>query len=102
VSLRLDIMVYSRIGGRGMPQSSRLTYLAYRCEKCGRLLTKLEMIEGWERAERDGISLKGVCSCGSGRVSPTNPKLWEEICLPRVWRLWWKEVALPWVRSFRR
>ena len=83
--------------------SDRLTYLVYRCVGCHRLLTKLEIIEVWESQEAAGITTgsKGICPCGSGKVSPTNAALWEEIFLPRVWRLWWHEIVLPKWRRWR-
>lgn len=72
----------------------RLRYLAYRCYVCGRLLTRYEIYDRWDRGESDNL-----CPCGSNKISPTNPKLWEELFLPRVWRLWWFGVVIPWLRK---
>lgn len=74
-----------------MGDMERLPYYCYRCYACGRLLTKLEILDVWNRSERDGIP-RSICACGSTRITPTNPKLWEELFLPRVWKLWWKAV----------
>jgi hypothetical protein len=70
----------------------RVRHLAYRCQSCNRLITKLELLDAWTRSERDGVN-HSICPCGSGRISPTNPTLLEELFLPRVWKLWWKEVV---------
>lgn len=77
-----------------MARSDRLSHLAYRCTKCRRLLTKLEIISTWEKAEREGVS-RGLCPCGGSRISPSNPTLSEELLLPRVWKLWFYEILLP-------
>jgi len=53
----------------------------YRCHSCGRLITKLEVLES--RAERR----MNLCPCGSRVVQPTNPKVWEELFLVRCWKL---------------
>jgi len=79
--------------------SDRLRYLAYRCHRCGRILTKLEILDRWHEAEKDvSVTKSAVCPCGARHLSPSNVKLWEELFLPRVWKLWWYEVFLPWVR----
>lgn len=75
--------------------SQRLNYLCYRCDKCGRLLTKIEIVEKWKKWEREGTESKGLCECGSGRITPGNPTLWEELTKPAVWRLWLEEVVAP-------
>lgn len=78
--------------------SERLRYLCYRCYRCGRLLTRLEIVAKWEEAEKDTSTVQSaVCSCGSRHITPGNPKLWEELFLPRVWKLWYYEVFLPWL-----
>jgi len=77
----------------------RLEYLLYRCFSCGRLITKYEMLAGWEAAEKSQEDRKGVCPCGAGQVRPTNAKLWEELLLPRVWRVWLQDIVLPWARK---
>ncbi len=46
-------------------------HLCYRCERCHRLITKLEILE-W-RASNGGLGRGNICSCGSGRISATNP-----------------------------
>jgi len=79
--------------------SREMKYLVYRCFNCGRLITKLELEATWDRAEKSGAEQKGICSCGGGQLRPSNAKLWEELLLPRVWRLAFKEVFLPWLRT---
>lgn len=83
----------------GHMDTSRLSYLLYRCIACRRLLTKLDIIAEWERVERAQEQSRGICPCGGSRVSPTNATLWEELTIPRVWKLWWSEVVLPWWRA---
>jgi DNA-directed RNA polymerase subunit RPC12/RpoP len=61
-------------------QTDRL-YYCYRCFSCGRLITKLEVLAA---READRINL---CPCGSRTVRPTNAKIWEELLLPRCWKL---------------
>lgn len=78
---------------------SRLEYLVYRCTGCGRLLTCLEIVATWEKSEREGLTQNGICPCGSGHIRPTNPKLWEEILLPRVWNLAYQKVFKPWLKK---
>jgi len=78
-----------------MPRSDRLTYLAYRCVQCKRLLTAYEILDTWERLEKTQEPSKGVCPCGGSKISPSNPTLLEELTLPRVWKLWWGEIARP-------
>lgn len=52
----------------------------WKCEKCGRLCTALEM------AKALGISpTASCCPCGSLKYSPMNLPTWGW-CLPRVWR----------------
>jgi hypothetical protein len=80
----------------------RINYLVMRCYRCGRLITKLEILRVWDKAEKSGGVHPSLCPCGSRHVSPTNPKLWEELFLPRVWKLGFYEVFLPWLRSRRR
>jgi DNA-directed RNA polymerase subunit RPC12/RpoP len=78
---------------------TRLPHLAYRCLACTRLLTRLEILAEWDRLERTQEQSRGICPCGSNRISPTNVSLWEELTIPRVWKLWWSEIVLPWWRS---
>lgn len=79
-------------------RSDRLSYLCYRCHRCGRLLTKLEIIDKWEEAEKDiSVPHLGLCVCGSRHISPSNP-LWYEEFSPRVLKLWFYEIVLPWLK----
>jgi hypothetical protein len=82
-----------------MGDSGRLSYLVYRCEKCHRPLTCYEIEARWEKQEKGQSMSSGICPCGSGRICPTNLTLWEELTLPRVWRLWWGKVVKPWFQS---
>ena len=75
--------------------TDRLSYLVYRCTLCHRLITCLEIVARWEGLEASRGVPNGLCPCGSSKISPTNPKLWEELFLPRVWKLWWVEIAKP-------
>jgi hypothetical protein len=80
---------------------SNLKYLLYRCYKCGRVITKLDIQAIWSippppKGCNDHVPL---CPCGSRHVSPSNAKLWEELILPRIWKLWWYEVVLPWWKN---
>jgi hypothetical protein len=82
---------------------SRLRYLCYRCYRCGRLLTKGEILGKWAKAEQDPTVVhSALCRCGSRHISPTNPSLWEELTKPRVWRLWWDYVLVPWLRTGKK
>jgi DNA-directed RNA polymerase subunit RPC12/RpoP len=56
-------------------------HYCYRCYICGRLVTKLEILEA-HSAKRIN-----VCPCGSKQIQITNPKRWEELLLPRCWKL---------------
>lgn len=53
----------------------------YRCYACGRLITKLEILEGRDTRRAN------VCPCGSKTLRTTKAKNWEEFLLPRCWRL---------------
>lgn len=81
----------------GEERLNRLSYLVYRCYRCGRLLTNLEILKKWEKAEDNGGTVLGLCPCGSRHITPTNAKWWEELLLPRVWRVWWVFVVRPWL-----
>jgi len=83
----------------GHMDSSRLTYLLYRCAGCKRLLTRLEIVAEWERLERTKEPAKGICPCGGSRISPANATLLEELTTPRLWKLWWSEIAKPALRT---
>jgi len=69
--------------------SERLRHPLYRCYYCGYLLTRHEMIAKWETAERTDSKDASLCPCGSRTVRATNPKWWEELFLPRVWKEAW-------------
>lgn len=56
-------------------------YYCYRCRDCGRLITKIELLEG------RFIGIANTCPCGCRRMNPSNAKLWEELLLPRCWKL---------------
>jgi len=53
----------------------------YRCHACGRLITKIEILE--QREEHRAT----ICPCGSKAIRTTKAKIWEELLLPRCWRL---------------
>jgi hypothetical protein len=54
----------------------------YRCYKCGKLITRIDEI----RAFTAGHKATGkICSCGSPKYQPSNPK-WFEYLLPKVWK----------------
>ena len=58
---------------------SRLEYLLYRCFKCGRLLTAIEVEAIWDNAEKDtSKTVAAICPCGSSKISPTNMTPEEE------------------------
>ena len=78
--------------------SREVSYLLYRCQGCRRIITKLQLISRWSAWEKAGIDSKGVCKCGSGRLSPTNASVWEELTSPAIWKLWLLEVVLPKLR----
>lgn len=56
-------------------------YWVYRCHSCARLITKIEILEAWGKGQPN------LCPCGSKVIRPTNAKVWEELLLPRCWRL---------------
>ena len=80
----------ARMGREG--QTDRLFY-CYRCYLCSRLITKLEILEARAAARLN------LCPCGSRKIQVTNAKVWEELFLPRVWKLFialkLKRIALP-------
>jgi len=53
----------------------------YRCTSCARLLTKLEILEAWSAGRVN------LCPCGAKTIRPTNAKWWEELFLPRCWKV---------------
>ena len=64
---------------------SRLRYPLWRCDQCGRIITRREIVGKWEAAEATSGPVT-LCPCGCSIIHPTNPKMWEEMFLPRVWR----------------
>lgn len=68
----------AKMGREG--KTDRLFY-CYRCHLCQRLLTKLEILEARAAGRLN------LCPCGSRKIQVTNPKMWEELFLPRVWKL---------------
>lgn len=80
---------------------NRLRYLLYRCHSCGRLITSLQIEQGWIKAEKfnEGKPVTeqkhgDMCSCGSRHVKPSNATIWEELTSPAIWWLWYKKVFL--------
>jgi hypothetical protein len=79
-----------------MPPSPRLSHLLFRCHQCGRLITKYQIIAIWEYLEANPAEKsKGLCSCGSGKISPANATVWEELTTPAIWYLWWRDIVAP-------
>lgn len=66
------------LGRRG--QTDRI-YFTYRCDLCGRLITKIEVLEARSNARIN------LCLCGSRRIRPTNTSLFEELTKPRMWKM---------------
>ena len=54
-------------------------YYFNRCRRCLTLLTKLQILKGFERGGE-------MCACGGAMFGPTNP-LWYEWLLPRVLKM---------------
>ena len=50
----------------------------YRCERCKRLMTRLE--------EMQAVQSGKVCPCGAKTYRPCNPS-WYHVFLPRVWKM---------------
>lgn len=49
---------------------------------CGRFLTKLEILQRMDHP-------RGICPwCGSNGFRSGNPNIFEELLLPRSWKLW--------------
>jgi DNA-directed RNA polymerase subunit RPC12/RpoP len=77
----------------------RTEYLAYRCYRCGRPITSLQLVKTWEKAEKlEGVH-PSLCACGSRHITPTNFTIFEELTRPSILVLWWKKVFLPWLRK---
>ncbi len=80
-----------------MNDLDRVRCLAYRCYKCGRLITSLEVLAAWKTSEaKGGTEHDPLCPCGSRHISPTNVKWYEELFYFRVWKLWYYRVFKPW------
>lgn len=79
----------------------KLKYLIMRCYKCGRLITCFEILHAWSQPPPPAGcgDHAPICPCGSRHVNPSNPKLWEELFLPRVWKVWLFKVVLPWFKK---
>lgn len=60
------------------------TFHINRCTKCGRLITKTEVLDRLE-----GRKPLPTCPCGSNSIRPSEP-LWWEYALPRVMILAYK------------
>jgi hypothetical protein len=82
-----------------MDRNERLRYLCYRCYRCGALLTKYQILDRWEAAEKDiGVVHSALCKCGCRHITPSNPTLFEELTSPSIWKLWLYDVFIPWLR----
>ncbi len=89
-----------------IPEGARLRYLLYRCEKCNRILTALQIEARWAKGEKrnEGRPTENqvhpqCCPCGSRHMSPTNATWFEEMTSPAILRVWLLRVVLPWVRD---
>jgi hypothetical protein len=65
----------------GLSGTTDRLHWVYRCTSGGRLLTKLEILEQRSSGSAD------LCPCGSRTIRPTNARWWEELFLPRCWKL---------------
>lgn len=63
----------------------RLKYLVYRCLKCRSLLTKLDILEAWNKSEEEGVHYP-ICKCGGRQISPTNATPQEEKKYCGLWQ----------------
>ena len=70
----------------------RTGHLYYRCHKCGRGMTCLQVEARWDKAEAKGGEHPELCPCGSRQLSPGNPLWWEELLYPSIWKLWYERV----------
>jgi hypothetical protein len=66
--------------GRKDKELGDCTYDFYRCGRCFGLITLPQM--KWGCSEEGQLR---ICPCGGLKFSPTNPKWWEFLFLPRVW-----------------
>lgn len=70
-------------------------YHMNRCASCGRLLTKLEIMDRIDRGHA-GEKWTGLCPCGASRFRPSYPRGFEWLA-PRVLRMAWavmrREIA---------
>jgi len=71
----------------------------YRCYRCGTLFTREQERNVFDLASMSGEQAAAVCSCGSGKYSPSMP-LWYEWLKPAVvsyaWKLLLARGAAPW------
>ena len=86
---------------REFQEGSRTRYLFYRCER-GHGVTALQLEAAWVKAEKfnaeypmDVAHHAEICFCGSRKISPSNPSIWEELTSPAIWKLWFLRVFLP-------
>lgn len=75
-----DVVIFNQ-RQMALDQKSDGLHYCYRCYICGRLITKLEILEA-HAAKRINL-----CPCSSKQVQITNPSKWEELSLPRCWKL---------------
>lgn len=84
-----------------VPGEERLRFPCYRCDMCGKLLTRRQIARRWQWLTDNPVEASkcvgALCACGSRVIRPTNPKLWEELLLPSVWELWWHEFRPMWL-----
>jgi hypothetical protein len=62
-------------------------------------MTCLEMERRWGKAETKGDGSTELCPCGSRQFKPGNPRVWEELLFPSIWKLFILRVAKPWLLS---
>ncbi len=80
-----------------MDRLDRLKYLVYRCVACTGMLTKLEIIERWEKQEREGTHATGICECGGRQIRKSNPTTLEYERYSKGWngvKQWFRYVIL--------
>jgi DNA-directed RNA polymerase subunit RPC12/RpoP len=71
----------------------RLRFPYYRCYRCGKGMTKFQIIKKWEKEEATKSGKLNLCACGSRQIVPANPSLLEELFKPSIWLLWLKEFS---------
>ncbi len=79
----------------------RIKYMLFRCFKCGELLTAFGLKKVWDKAPTNPKPGENIplCACGSGHISPSNAKWWEEVFLPRCWKVIIQLVFWPWLKK---